>query len=69
MADTDDTEPASQLQAEPQGERGEPGSRDKGAEPGGGPADRAVGTSDPESDKGVNVQGTIQEDMPEMPAG
>lgn len=54
---------------EPQEARGAPGSRDKGEGPGGGPVDRPVGTSDHDSDTGVNPLGTIQEDMPEMPTG
>ena len=64
-----DTEPGGTLREEPQEARGAPGSRDKGEGPAGGPTDRPVGTSDAESDTKVNAQGTIQEDMPKMPAG
>lgn len=54
---------------EPQEERGAPGSRDQGEGPAGGPVDRPAGTSDHDSDSGVNPLGAIQEDMPEMPTG
>lgn len=57
------------LAEEPQEARGAPGSRDKGDEPAGGPADRPAGKSDPESDTGVNPLGTIDPEMPEMPTG
>jgi hypothetical protein len=66
MSDT----PAEHLEPEPQAERGAPGSRDTGSdEPAGGPVDRPAGTSDEESDSSVDAQGTIQEDMPQMPSG
>jgi len=62
--------PAEHLDEEPQAERGEPGSRDTGSdEPAGGPVDRPAGTSDEESDSSVDAQGTIDEDMPQMPSG
>jgi hypothetical protein len=39
------SKPGEHLQTEPQSERGEPGSRDTGADgPGGGPADRPAGS-------------------------
>ncbi len=66
MSDT----PGAHLDEEPQAERGAPGSRDTGAdEPAGGPVDRPAGTSDEDSDTSVDAQGTIQEDMPDMPTG
>jgi hypothetical protein len=66
MSDT----PAEHLEPEPQSERGAPGSRDTGSdEPAGGPVDRPAGTSDEESDSSVDAQGTIDEDMPQMPSG
>lgn len=54
---------------EPQEERGAMGSRDEGGPPGSGPADRPAGTSDENSDTGVDPQGTADPDMPQMPAG
>ncbi len=57
------------MPEEPQEERGAPGSRDEGEGPAGGPVDRPFGTAEHDSDSGVNPQGTIQEDMPEMPTG
>ena len=66
---TTDT-PAAHLEEEPQYERGAPGSRDTGDDqPAGGPAARPAGESDEESDTSVDSQGTIHEDMPDMPAG
>ncbi len=65
----EDRAPGEALQEEPQEERGAPGSRDKGEGPGGGPTDRPTGTSDHDSDSGVNPLGTIDDDMPEMPSG
>jgi hypothetical protein len=63
-------EPAEHLEPEPQAERGAPGSRDTGSdEPAGGPVDRPAGSSDEESDTSVDAQGTIDEDMPQMPSG
>lgn len=64
----DDT-PAAQLDEEPQGERGEPGSRDEGFAPGEGPSDRPVGTSDEESDTSVDPQAAQHGDAPDMPSG
>ena len=62
--------PAAHLQEEPQEERGAPGSRDTGSdEPAGGPARRPAGTSDENSDTSVDPQGTISEDMPDLPTG
>jgi hypothetical protein len=66
MSDT----PGEHLEPEPQAARGAPGSRDTGSEePAGGPAERPAGTSDEESDSSVDAQGTIDEDMPQMPSG
>lgn len=56
------------LQAEPQSERGAPGSRDVGGPPGTGPADRPAGDPHDES-TGVDQQDTAQDDMDAMPAG
>ena len=62
--------PGQHLEPEPQAERGAPGSRDTGSnEPAGGPVDRPAGTSDEQSDSSVDAQGTIDEDMPQMPSG
>jgi hypothetical protein len=50
--------PGSQLEEEPQEERGAPGSRDTGSdEPGGGPVDRPAGTADDDEDNAVNPSG------------
>lgn len=57
------------TQEEPQEERGAPGSRDEGGPPGSGPVDRPAGTSDADDDTGVDPQGTVDPDMPQMPAG
>jgi hypothetical protein len=66
----DDTEPATHLQAEPQEERGAPGSRDTGSdEPAGGPVDRPAGTADPDSDTTVDAQGAQHPDAPDLPTG
>lgn len=62
------TQPDS-TQEEPQEARGAPGSRDVGGPPGSGPADRPAGSSDDESDTGVDAQGTADPDLPKMPAG
>jgi hypothetical protein len=69
--DADDgTEPAAHLQAEPQAERGAPGSRDTGSDaPGAGPADRPAGTSDEDSDTTVDAQGAQHPDAPQLPTG
>ncbi len=70
MNSGDDNEPGAGLEEEPQDERGEPGSRDTGAdEPAGGPVDRPAGTSDEDSDTGVDPQGASDPDAPQMPAG
>jgi hypothetical protein len=61
-ANTPDTPPA-----EPQSERGAPGSRDEGGPPGSGPADRPAGQT--EESTSVNKQDTAQDDMPAMPSG
>ncbi len=66
----DGTEPAAHLQAEPQAERGAPGSRDTGSDqPGGGPVDRPTGGSDEDSDSTVDAQGAQQSDAPQLPTG
>lgn len=66
----DEDKPAAHLDEEPQALRGEPGSRDTGSdEPAGGPVDRTAGTSSEEDDTKVDPQGTVDEDMPQMPAG
>jgi hypothetical protein len=65
MSDT----PAEHLSEEPQEERGQPGSRDKGSdEPGGGPVDRPVGKSDDQDDTSVDPQGS-GDDAPQLPTG
>ena len=65
----DDDQPAAQLDEEPQGERGEPGSRDEGFPPGAGPADRPIGTSDAEDSTSVDPQDARHGDAPHMPPG
>jgi hypothetical protein len=66
----DGTEPAAHLRAEPQSERGAPGSRDTGSDqPAGGPADRPAGTSDEDSDTTVDAQGAQHPDAPDLPTG
>ncbi len=66
----DGTEPAAHLQAEPQAERGAPGSRDTGSgQPGGGPVDRPTGGSDEDSDSTVDAQGAQGPDAPQLPTG
>jgi len=70
MPEDDTTEPAAHLEAEPQDERGAPGSRDTGSdEPSGGPAARPTGGSSEDSDSTVDAQGAIDPEMPQMPAG
>lgn len=64
---TESERPAEHMDEEPQGERGEPGSRDEGFPPGGGPADRPAGTSDEESDTSVDPNGSEHEHSPDMP--
>jgi hypothetical protein len=62
--------PAEHLDEEPQAERGSPGSRDTGSdEPAGGPVERPTATADEETDTSVDPQGSIREDMPDMPSG
>jgi hypothetical protein len=66
----DGTGPAAHLQAEPQEERGAPGSRDTGSdEPAGGPVDRPAGTAEPDSDTTVDPQGAQHPDAPDLPTG
>jgi hypothetical protein len=66
----DGREPAVHLQAEPQEERGAPGSRDTGSdEPAGGPADRPAGTSAEDADSTVDAQGAQHRDAPNLPTG
>jgi hypothetical protein len=66
----DGTAPAAHLQAEPQAERGAPGSRDTGSDqPAGGPADRAAGRSAEDSDTTVDAQGAQHPDAPDLPTG
>jgi hypothetical protein len=61
---------AAHLQEESQEERGAPGSRDTGSDqPGGGPADRAAGTSHEDSDTTVDAQGARHPDAPNLPTG
>jgi hypothetical protein len=69
--DTNDgTEPAAHLQAEPQEERGAPGSRGPGSdEPAGGPADRPAGRAAEDTDTTVDPQGAEHPDAPDLPTG
>ena len=70
MSSNDGAVPGAHLQAEPQEERGAPGSRDTGSdEPGGGPVDRPAGRSDPRSDTTVDAQGARHPDAPDLPTG
>ncbi len=70
MNPNDDIEPAAHLRAEPQSERGAPGSRDTGSdEPAGGPVDRPTGGSDEDSDTTVDAQGAQHPDAPDLPTG
>ena len=63
-------QPAEHLEEEPQEVRGAMGSRDTGSDgPEGGPVDRPSGTSGEETDSSVDAQGTIRDDMPQMPSG
>jgi hypothetical protein len=57
------------LQEEPQEERGAPGSRDEGPEPGTGPANRPAGDPHEGDSTGVDEQDTALPEMEEMPAG
>ena len=69
MDEDDTTKPAAHLEAEPQEERGGPGSRDTGSdEAAGGPVDRPEGTSSGEDDSKVDPQGT-KHGAPYMPSG
>ncbi len=62
--------PGEHLEEEPQGERGPEGSRDTGSdEPGGGPVDRAEGTSDAESDTSVDPGSAEDPDAPDLQTG
>jgi hypothetical protein len=68
--DDDGTEPATHLEAEPQSERGAPGSRDTGSdEPAGGPVDRRAGASDEDRDTTVDAQGAQHPESPDLPTG
>ncbi len=59
--------PGEQLAEEPQGERGQPGSRDTGSdEPSGGPTDRPSGGSDKDSDTAIAGQES-DDDAPNLP--
>jgi hypothetical protein len=70
MNGSDGTEAATHLQAEPQEERGAPGSRDTGSdEPGGGPVDRPGGTASEATDTTVDAQGAQHPEAPDMPTG
>ncbi len=70
MNGDDGTEPAVQLQTEPQEERGAPGSRDTGSDrPAGGPVDRPAGTAEADSDTTVDAQDAQQPDAPDLPTG
>ena len=67
---SDESVPGAHLQAEPQEERGAPGSRDTGSdEPAGGPVDRPVGTSDAEDSAGDRPPGAHRPRRPTLPAG
>jgi hypothetical protein len=69
MTDRDPT-PGAHLEAEPQAERGAPGSRDTGSdEPDGGPVDRPAGKADADESTGIDPQEPIQDDMPTMQSG
>ena len=64
-----ESEPGAHLEEEPQEERGEPGSRDKGdPQPSGGPVDRPVGTSDAKDSTSIDPQ-EPRGDAPTLPAG
>jgi hypothetical protein len=63
------SQPGEHLTEEPQEERGEVGSRDKGAEPAGGPTDRPAGQSGGGDATGLGPSEPIQEDMPQQPSG
>jgi hypothetical protein len=64
------TDPADHLTAEPQEERGAPGSRGPGSdEPAGGPADRPAGTAAEDTDTTVDPQGPQHPGAPPLPTG
>jgi hypothetical protein len=64
------TGPAEHLSAEPQEERGAPGSRGPGSDqPSGGLTDRPVGTADADADTTVDPQGAQHPDTPDLPTG
>jgi hypothetical protein len=63
-------EPGTQLNEEPQDERGPVGSRDTGSdEPGGGPANRPVGKSDERSDTAIHPQKSQDPESPDLQSG
>lgn len=65
-----DGESGQHLEAEPQQERGAPGSRDTGSdEAAGGPADRPEGKADPGDSSSVKPSRTNDKDMPDMQPG
>ncbi|MFE7614520.1 hypothetical protein [Streptomyces sp. NPDC057496] len=68
MADT--PEKNSDVQEEPQGERGPKGSRGTGSDrPSGGPADRPSGTSDERSDTSVRPKRAQAPESPGLQSG
>lgn len=63
-------QPGEHLDPEDQEERGAEGSRDTGSdEPGGGPVDRPAGTSDEESDTGINPDKSEDSGSPDLQSG
>jgi hypothetical protein len=69
VTDSDEMEPGTQLQEEPQEARGPMGSRDTGSdEPAGGPVDRPAGTSNEDTDSSVDAKGS-ESGGPDMPTG
>jgi hypothetical protein len=65
-----DETPGTDLDEEPQQERGAPGSRDGGdSKPAGGPVDRPAGGFDEDSDTTVDAQGAQHADSPNLPTG
>jgi len=66
MSETPGEEPAE----EPQEERGPVGSRDEGSDkPGAGPVDRPAGTADEDDDTGVDPEGPISPESPDLQSG
>jgi hypothetical protein len=66
----DATRPGAHLQAEPQSERGAPGSRDTGSDgPAGGPIGRPAGTASEDTDTTVDAQGAQHPGAPHLPTG